>query len=407
MKPVKILGLALGLLFTADNMAVETPPPPQLVPTPVAASPARQPSGIIPSSPTLSAASYVLLDDATGRVLAEKEKDTRREPASLTKIMTEYVVLESLKVGKIKLSDMVTISENAWRTGGSRTFLEVGKQVPLEELLKGAVIQSGNDASVAMAEYVAGTEGGFAELMNHTAHRLGMHNSHFINATGLPHPDHYSTAYDLALLGRALIHDFPEEYKWHAEKWHTYNGIKQPNRNRLLWRDPTVDGIKTGHTDNAGYCLVSSAKRGDMRLITTVMGVNGEELRAAESQQLLSYGYRFFETKKLFGANTALSKPRVYMGTEPAVDLVVPYDVSLTLPQGQYKQVEATISVQHPLKAPIQAGQQLGVMRATLNGQVIMEAPLVADKAIPAGNLWRKMADGVKLKVQGFFNKAS
>ena len=395
MKHVKILGLIFCLATPFAGFADEPKPVPALLPI-AKTTLAQSQNSLIPSAPTLSATSYVLLDDASGRVLAEKEKDTRREPASLTKIMTEYVVLESVKAGKVKMTDLVTISENAWRTGGSRSFMEVGKQVALEDLLKGAIIQSGNDASVALAEFIGGTEAGFSEMMNHTAQKLGMTNSHFVNATGLPNPDHYSTAYDLAKLGHALIHDFPEEYKWHSEKWHTYNGIKQPNRNRLLWRDPTVDGIKTGHTDNAGYCLVSSAKRGDMRLIATVM---------AESQQLLSYGYRFFESKKLFTANTPLSKPRVYKGQTPAVEVMVANDVILTLPQGQFKQIEASLILQNPLTAPIEAGQQVGTLRATLNGQVLAEVPLVAREAVAAGNLWRRIADSVKLKYQGVTGK--
>jgi len=356
---------------------------------------------IIPAAPSLAATAYLLMDFNSGHVLVEKDANTRKEPASLTKIMTTYVVDQEIKNGKIKLDDNVLISENAWRTGGSRTFLEVGKQFPVEELMKGAIIQSGNDASVALAEHVAGTESGFAELMNHYAKQIGMNNTHFVNATGLPDPEHYTTAHDLALLTQALIHDFPESYKVYSEKWHTINGIRQPNRNRLLWRDSTVDGVKTGHTDSAGYCLVASSLRNNMRLISVVLGANDEESRAKESQQLLSYGFRFYETKRLFVAGETLSQPRVWMGSAKKINLGLEDDLYVTVPQGQYNQLQAVMNIQSEIKAPATAGTSYGQLEVSLNDSFVTQKSLIALSTVERGSLWERFTDYISM----FFHK--
>lgn len=272
------------------------------------------PQAPIPEPPAIASSAHLLVDHHTGKVIAEHNPDERLEPASLTKIMTAYVVFRELAAGKIALTDEVLISEKAWRTGGSKTFIELGKRIPLEVLLHGMIIQSGNDASVALAEHVAGSEDTFAHLMNSNAQRLGMVNSHFINATGLPDPEHYSTARDMTLVTAATIREFPEYYAWYAEKEYVYHGIKQNNRNRLLWQDPAVDGVKTGHTEAAGYCLVASAKRESMRLTSVVMGAKSEKARAEASLALLNYGFRFYESPQLYPGGKPVENLRVWMG---------------------------------------------------------------------------------------------
>lgn len=351
----------------------------------------------VPTAPPLKAPSFVLMDFDSGEVLASKDPDKRVEPASITKIMTAYIVFRELAEGKIQLADPVTVSEKAWRMQGSRMFIEVGKQVSVEELLKGMIIQSGNDASVALAEFVAGSEAAFVQLMNHQAQRLGMSNTHFTNATGLPNPQHYMSTTDIGLLSRAMIGDFPSYYPWYAEKNYTYNGIKQGNRNTLLYRDPSVDGIKTGHTESAGYCLVASAKREQMRLISVVVGTDSEKARASESQTLLNYGFRFFETHRLYGANDPLARARVWKGAQQEVPLGLADNLYVTIPRGRYKQLKATMDLKTDILAPASQGQELGTVNITLEGEPLLQRPLIALQSVAEGNLLQRTMDTVKL----------
>jgi D-alanyl-D-alanine carboxypeptidase (penicillin-binding protein 5/6) len=354
-------------------------------------------SPVVPPPPKIDAKGYLLTDFATGSVLAAANADERLEPASLTKIMTAYVIYRALAEGRVKLTDEVLISENAWRTGGSKMFVEVGKRVGMEDLLKGMIIQSGNDASVALAEHVAGSEQTFAELMNAHAKRLGMNNSHFTNATGLPDPDHYTTARDMAAVTAALILEFPDYYVWDGTKEFEYNGIKQQNRNRLLWRDPTVDGVKTGYTQNAGYCLVASAKREDMRLISVVMGTSGPEARAQASLELLNYGFRFYESHRLYAAETPVENLRVWMGDVQELPVGPAQDVVATIPRGRYGQLSARLEKTPELKAPIAKGARIGDIVVNLEDQELLRVPLVALREVAQGSLWQRAWDGVLL----------
>ncbi len=352
---------------------------------------------IIPSAPGLAAKSYLLIDNASGYIMAEKDSDQRVEPASLTKMMTVYVIDQALKHNKIKSDDKITVSENAWRSQGSRMFLKLNSEVPLEELLKGIVIQSGNDASVAVAEHIAGSEAAFADIMNHYAKELGMNNTHFVNATGLPDPDHYTTAHDMAILARALIHEFPESYKLYSQKEFTFNNIKQTNRNRLLWLDDWVDGIKTGHTDSAGYCLVASGIKDGMRLISVVMGAKNDNVRNDDTNKLLNYGYRFYETKMLYPKGTPIQQARVWMGKENYIDLGVDQDFYITLGKGQYDSLKANVTIDKNIKAPILAGQKLGVLSVLLDDKIIAEKPIIAMKEIPEANIFSRFYDYIAL----------
>jgi D-alanyl-D-alanine carboxypeptidase (penicillin-binding protein 5/6) len=353
----------------------------------------------IPTAPTLPAKSYLLTDFHTGKELAGFEPDKRLPPASLTKIMAVYVVLNELAQGKLKLDDPVTISERAWRAEGSRTFVEVNRQVPVEVLLKGVIVQSGNDATIALAEHIAGDERTFAELMNQHARRLGMVNTHFTNSTGLPDPDHYTTARDLNVLTRALIADFPQYYAWFKLKEFTYNNITQHNRNLLLWRDPSVDGVKTGHTQEAGYCLVASAEREGMRLIATVLGTPSEKARAQAVQALLGYGFRFFTTRKLEEAGK-LAEARVYKGEENRVALGVFSPIYATVPKGEEGKLSTLLEVPPKLIAPIQKGQVLGKLKVRLGEETVAEYPLMAlGEVKEAGFIGRWVDEGLlKLK---------
>ncbi|MFU8798276.1 MAG: D-alanyl-D-alanine carboxypeptidase family protein, partial [Gammaproteobacteria bacterium] len=292
-----------------------------------------------PAAPNLTVKGYILMDVPSSNVLASQNPDQRMPPASLTKMMTSYIISQALKEGRIRLDDQVRISEKAWRTGGSRMFVKVGDTISVRDLVQGIIVHSGNDACVAMAEYIAGTEEAFATMMNQQAAALGMTNTHYVDSTGLPYPEQYTTPRDMAKLARALIYDFPEDYKWYAQKWYTFNGIKQPNRNRLLWRDPTVDGIKTGHTDEAGYCLASSAVRNGTRLVSVVMGAPSENTRAEDSQRLLNYGFQFFETRKLYVAHTALIQGRVWFGQKAELPIGLVNDLYITVPTGQAKHI--------------------------------------------------------------------
>jgi len=355
---------------------------------------------LIPSPPRLAASGYVLMDYHSGQVLASENADERMEPASLTKMMTAYVVFHEIKAGHISLKDKVRISEKAWRMPGSRMFIEVGSTVSVEQLLKGLIIQSGNDAAVALAEFVAGSEDAFVPLMNAHAKRLGLTGTHFENSTGLPHKEHYTTPLDMARLASALIHDFPGHYSWYSVKKYTYNNITQSNRNLLLYRDDSVDGVKTGHTESAGYCLVSSAKRDDMRLISVVMGTHSEKARAQESQKLLNYGFRFYETHQLYKAHTPLKNMRIWKGENESLPLGLASELYVTVPRGQYKELNASLSVDKTIIAPVTEGQKLGNVSVKLGDETIVKRPLIALQNVAEGGIWQKIKDNALLLFQ-------
>lgn len=357
---------------------------------------------VAPTAPELSAPEYILVDFHSKKVLAEKDADKRIDPASLTKMMTIYVIDNEIKNGRFAWKDEVPISENAWRTEGSRMFIPVGKKIAVAELIKGVIIQSGNDAAVALAEFSAGSEKAFADLMNQYAQKLGMQNTHFANATGIPHPDHYTTARDLSLLAEAMIADFPETYKIYSEKWFTFNGIKQPNRNRLLWREPYIDGIKTGFSSQANYCLAASGQKDNMRLISILLGAQTEPERTEQTLQLLRYGFRFFETHRVFEKNTALNQARVWMGNEKNVGLGILNDLYITIPQGQYKSLEAKMNIDKSIAAPVKQGETYGKIVVKLNDTLITEVPLVALDNVGQGTLWNRFSDYVSLNIQKF-----
>lgn len=358
-----------------------------------------------PDPPQLKARSYVLLDHASGQVLAAREPDLRVGPASLTKVMTAYIAFDEIKHGRVKPGDEVLVSEKAWRQGmdskESRMFIEVGKRVRVIDLLHGIIIQSGNDASIALAEHLGGTEEVFAGLMNSYAKKLGMANTHFANATGVPHPEQYTTAADVARLSAALVRNFPEQYALFKEKEFVFNKIKQPNRNRLLWRDPSVDGIKTGHTEESGYHLAASAVREGRRLIAVVMGMDGEETRAQASLALMNFGFRFYETVSPLAAKAPVTTIRAWKGeqTELALGLAAPLVVSV--PHGGAPRLQLTPEVNQPVFAPVAAGQPLGTLTVTLDGKVLRREPLVALAALPEGSWWRQLSDGAQLWFQG------
>lgn len=353
----------------------------------------------LPQPPDFEARGYMLMDANSGQVLAERNSDLRIEPASITKLMTAYIVFAELKAGHLHLNDDITISEKAWRTGGSRMFVQVGTKVRTEDLIRGMIIQSGNDATVALAESIAGTEETFAELMTQYAQRLGMKNSHFRNATGLPDPDHYSTAADIATLGRALVRDFPEDYKYYSEREYTYNNITQQNRNMLLGREPGVDGMKTGFTDAARYCMVASALRNDMRLIAVVVGTPSPKARAADAAALLNYGFRFYETHRLYDVEHPVDKIRLWKGQAQELAIGVRQPLYVTTPRGHRQNLSIKAKVQNMVMAPLAAGQQLGSITVTLAGTVIREEPLVALQAAPLGSWWRRLVDEIRLMI--------
>ncbi|AHI31359.1 MAG: D-alanyl-D-alanine carboxypeptidase family protein [Marinobacter sp.] len=352
---------------------------------------------LIPSSPQIAASSYILMDPLSGRIIMEENSHERLPPASLTKMMTAYIVERELDEGRISLSDMVPVSVNAWRTEGSRTFVQEGTEVSVENLLKGVIIQSGNDASVALAEYIAGSEGAFVDIMNQQAQILGMNESSFANATGLPAPDHFSTAYDLALLAKAIINDYPENYPLYAQKHFTYNNIRQPNRNSLLWRDDSVDGLKTGHTEEAGYCLVASAKRNDTRLIAVVMGTDSTSSRAQEVQKMLNYGFRYYQTERLFRAGQELLEARVWGGENDGLSVGMTEDVYVTIPRGSRDSLESTVELDSVIKAPISMGDELGQVTVKLGDDVVVDQPVLALSDIPEGGFFKRIWDAIKL----------
>ncbi len=358
---------------------------------------ARAEAPIIPPPPDVAASSYVLIDADTQKVLVQHNAHERLPPASLTKIMTTYIAAQELDAGRISLDDQVPVSVKAWRTGGSKMFIREGTRVRLQDLLRGIIVQSGNDASIALAEHIAGSEGAFADMMNQEAALLGLKDTHFVNATGLPAEGHYSTAWDLAKLTRALIRNFPDHYSWYSEKSFEYNGITQPNRNRLLLRDRTVDGVKTGHTEAAGYCLVASALRDGMRLISVVMGTDSDEARMRESQKLLSYGFRYFETQKVYAAHAALKTAPVWYADRDEIQLGPAEDVYVTIPRGHYEDLKAELSVARVIQAPVQEGQQFGELRLSLDDQTVYKAPLVALSAASEGGLFSRLWDGTYL----------
>ena len=349
----------------------------------------------IPKAPSVSAKSYILLDHNTGNVIAEKNADEANDPASITKLMTAYIVYRSLAQGDIQLSDEVLISEKAWRAIGSRMFIEVNTRVTVDELLQGLIVQSGNDASIALAEHIAGEEAAFAGMMNTVAANLGLTNSHFTNVTGLTDEHHYMTARDIAILSSAIIRDFPDQYVRYAQKEYTYNGITQHNRNKLLWRDPSVDGLKTGHTEAAQYCLASSAKREDMRLVSVVLGAPSIEARTANSQALLNYGFRFYESHKLYSAGQELLKKRVWYGKEKELALGVKDDVLITIPRGRYNDLDPFLELASRLEAPIKQHQVVGKVRIKLGEQDYTELDLVALSDMEEGGILRKISDFV------------
>ena len=361
---------------------------------------AESPEVSTPSAPTIDAAAYILQDYHTGKVLAENNADAKLAPASLTKIMTVYVVFTELSNGHLHLEDMVTISEKAWKTSGSRMFVELGNQIKVEDLLKGVIIQSGNDASVALAEHVGGNEETFAEMMNQHAIRLGMANSHFKNSDGLPVEDHYTTGRDLAILTTALIKEFPDYYRWFSQKEFTFNKITQQNRNKLLSRDESVDGVKTGFTDDAGYCLVASALREDMRLISVVMGAKSANARANENQTLLNYGFRFYESHRLYQGKTALNEARVWKGASKTISLGLAEDIYVTIPRRQYKDLKAVINVDKKITAPVADGAKLGSVKVTLKDEVVINKDLVALKAVDQGNIFQRLSDSVMMMME-------
>jgi len=347
----------------------------------------------VPAPPKLPAKSFLLIDFNSGRVLAEKNIDKKIEPASITKMMTAYVIYKEIESGRLSMDEEVTISKKAWRMKGSKMFIEVGKKITVGTLLKGVIIQSGNDATVALAEHIAGSEATFADYMNQYAQTLGMINTNFVNSTGWPNKKHLTTARDIATLAKAIISEFPDHYALYSQKEYTYNGIKQYNRNKLLWRDKTIDGIKTGHTESAGYCLVTSAVRNDMRLIAVVLGTRSEKARASVSQSLMSYGFRFYETSKLYAAGESLNTTRIWKAERANLNLGLTDDLYVTIPRGQYRKLDAVMEVNKNIEAPINKGEQLGTVRVTLDGEEILSRPLIALSTIGEGSIWQKTKD--------------
>jgi serine-type D-Ala-D-Ala carboxypeptidase (penicillin-binding protein 5/6) len=352
---------------------------------------------IVPRAPELDASAYILLDADSGKVLVEHNSDQKLPPASITKMLTSYIAVHEMKMGKATDDTLVPISVNAWKMQGSKMFVREGTEVPMIDLLRGIIIQSGNDASVAVAEYLAGSEDAFADWMNMYAERLGMTNSHFANATGWPADDHYSTARDIATLAVHIVNDHPKYYPLYSEKYFEYNGINQPNRNRLLWRDPAVDGLKTGHTEEAGFCLAASAKRDDMRLVAVVMGTRSDAARAQETQKLLAYGFRYFETHKLRNAADVLGQHRVWLGTSNKVDVGLANDLTITIPRGMQGELTMDMELEEYPLAPITVGQEIGKLVIRKDGEMLEERPLVAKSAVEESGFIGRLIGRVQL----------
>ena len=386
--------LATLATFAVGLALAQSPQP--ATPQPAAAQPAARDALPVPPPPEVSGTAWVLMDAASGNVLAGENYDEQLEPASITKVMTSYVIAAEMAAGKVSRDDQVMMTENAWRTGGAGTDgsysgFEVNQSAPLLEMEKGMVVQSGNDAAIALAEHVAGSEQAFAALMNQYAQRIGMEKSHFVNATGLPGEGHITSARDLALLGRALIRDYPEAYSYNKIKEFTVGNITQPNRNVLLWRDASVDGIKTGHTSAAGYCLMASAKRGDQRLISVVMGSTSESQRARDSQALLNWGFRFYETHEMYKAGAQVAQQKVWKGQENEVRLGLAEPLLVTVPRGRYEQLKPMMDVPATLVAPIEKGQAIGTVKVMLDDKVIAQRPLVAIDGIEQAGFFKRL----------------
>jgi D-alanyl-D-alanine carboxypeptidase (penicillin-binding protein 5/6) len=374
-------------VFTTMLCFAQTPAPP---------APAAAPM-TVPTAPQVDARAYILVDHRTDKVLAAKDAVARVEPASLTKLMTAYIVFQELAAGKLKLDEQVTVSEHAWRSEGSRSFIELGKPVSIMDLILGMIVQSGNDATIALAERIAGTEETFSQMMNANAQRLGMTGSHFENSSGLPSPQHYTTARDLSLLANAMIRDYPQYYKWFSVREFEHNGIKQQNRNGLLEKDPTVDGLKTGHTDSAGFCLVTSALRNGMRLVSVVMGSTSMKARENASAALLNYGYTFYDTKLVIKGGAVLATARIWKGQSPMVDLGIKDDLYLTLPRGDADGIKTAADVQPRLIAPLALDANVGSVRVFAAGRTLATAPLRPLKSVAAGGWWRRLIDTIRL----------
>ena len=360
-------------------------------------------TNVVPAAPSISASSYIMMDFDSQNLLVEQNVHEKLPPASLTKIMTIYVAANELKQGRISQEDMVTVSKKAWRMQGSRMFIEVGKQVAVADLLKGIIIQSGNDASVALAEHISGTEEGFVKLMNQYASKLGMENTSFMNSTGLPADNHYTTAYDLALLSRAFIDEFPEIYSMHSIKEFTFNKISQKNRNKLLWLDPTVDGLKTGHTDEAGYCLVASAKRDNMRLITVVMGTDGPEARAKASQSLLKHGFRFYETRQLYSADETIQTLGIWKGVKNEFAIGLEHDLILTVPRGKIDNISAHVETPETIYAPVKQGETIGTLIVSLGDEELVSTPVIALTSVQEAGFIKSVKDELQLMIDKLF----
>lgn len=380
---IKRIAACLILLFAAAQVHADKP--------------------LIPAPPELAATAYLLLDAHTGQILVQHNIDKQIPPASLTKMMTAYIVSEEIEKGAIKEDDPVRISEKAWKKGGSKMFVKVGDKVPVIDLLRGVIVQSGNDASIALAEYVSGSEEVFAEVMNQQAELLGMEDTHFVNATGWPADGHLTTARDLGTLARALIADHPDHYDIYSEKYFSYAGINQPNRNRLLWRDPAVDGIKTGHTEAAGYCLVASAVKRGMRLISVVAGTDSDEQRAAESQKLLAYGFRYYQTHKVYSSSDVLQTERIWGGVAPEVGIAVAEDVFVTIPRGGEDSIKADLIVDGELEAPLEKGEPVGKVVVTLDGETVADVEAVAAEDVEKAGFFKRIWDALKRFIMGLF----
>jgi len=375
--PLRFITLALLALLLATPAVAANPP--------------------IPNPPELNARAYLLVDHQSGRILAEKGSDMRVEPASITKLMTVYVAFQELRQGHLRLGQLATVSRKAYKMPGSRMFLELGTSVSVEELLYGIIVQSGNDASVVLAEHIAGSEDNFAEIMNQYAQVLGMTNTYYMNSTGLPDPNHYTTAQDIVKLSRELIREFPEYYAWFGEEEYTYNKINQQNRNKLLWRDPSVDGLKTGHTKAAGYCLAASAKRDDMRLLAVVLGTRSDSARMSAIQSLLNYGFRFYQTKRFLSKGETLKNQRIWKGAVETVPIGLTDDVYVTLPRGRDDAVQYETQLHGQLTAPLETLTEIGTLNVQLEGETIGQYPLVTLQTVDTGNLWDQLWDNLLL----------
>ena len=398
MKRFAPAALALAAFISTPLYAVPVSPTAAPAPNGSSAATDRAPVAFIqPNPPAVDAKAYILIDAASGEVLAQRDAEERLPPASLTKLMTCYVLFNALKAGTLKLTDPVTISEHAWRAEGSRTFVQVGSQVPAEVLIKGMIVQSGNDATIALAERVGGTESAFVQLMNSYAQRLGMSNTHFDNSTGLPSPTHYTTAHDLSLLARALVREFPDYYTWFSIREFVWNNIRQENRNGLLGRDPSVDGMKTGHTDAAGYCLVTSAKRDNMRLIAVVLDSNSIKAREEASAALLNYGYTNYQVINVERAGTTILKPRVYKAVDDYYGVGPNADVSIVIPRAQASSIETNASVKRPLLAPLSTNVAVGELQIVVGGKPMKSVPLYPLANVPQGGFWSRLSDSMRL----------